>query len=105
MGREDLPKMFCLVASGLGHHRSRGSSSQRGHSVVAEACARLRIGVRTTRWCTWRTASVRLLVALDFSDQWSPPYTSDASALTGGGSVSVVQVMEHRSCLRIFPLS
>ncbi len=45
-GGEGLPKMFCLVASSLGHPRSQcliicGSSLQRGHSGSAEGSRRL----------------------------------------------------------------
>ncbi len=45
-GEEGLPKMFCLVASNLGHLRSKcsivcGSSLQRGHMRPAEGPRRL----------------------------------------------------------------
>ncbi len=45
-GGEGLPKMFCLVASSLGHLRSQcsivcGSSLQRGHRGSAEELRRL----------------------------------------------------------------
>ncbi len=46
--------------------------------------------------------SARLLVDLQSFDQGSPPYTSDARALTGVGLVNVIPMMEHCICLRIF---
>ncbi len=48
-GEEGLPKMFCLVASSLGHHRSQcstacGSSLQSGHKGVCGGVAESGIG-------------------------------------------------------------
>ncbi len=80
-GGEGLPKMFCLVTSSLGHLHSQcsivsGSSLQGGHRGSAEGSRRLAKafsnGVWPARSRARRTASARLLVAMQPLDQENP---------------------------------
>ncbi len=100
---EGLPNMFRLVASSLGHLRSQcsivcGSSVQRGHRGPAEGSRRLAEvfsnGVWPARWRARRTASARLLVAMQSLDQENPPYTSTVLEFVGGGSTSVLRMRD-----------
>ncbi len=95
--------MFCLVASSLGHVRSQcsivcGSSLQRGRRGSAEGSKRLALafssGVWPARRRARRTASARLLVALQSLDQENPPYTSTVLGFVGGGSVNVLRMRD-----------
>ncbi len=98
-GGEGLPNMFCLVASSPGHLRSQcsivcGSSLQRWHRGPSEGSRRLAkafsSGVWPARRRARRTASARLLVAMQSLDQENPPYTSAVLKFVGGGHISIL---------------
>ncbi len=102
-GAEGLTKMFCLVASSLGHLRSQcsivcGSSMQRGHRGSAEGSRRLALafssGVWRARRRAGRTTSARLLVVMQSLDQENPPNTSAVLQFIGGRSASVLRMRD-----------
>ncbi len=51
-------------------------------------------GVWRARRRSRRTASARLLVAVQSLDQENPPYTSTVLGFVGGGSVNVLRVRD-----------